>query len=137
MAYLLALVALAFVGYKLGGYTVEIEHQAVATKNTYASDVAYLSLPRMTMSITSVDGQAGRLRMDISLEVEKKNMLQLEGVAPVISDRIISYVRKLDVDDMRSTNAVTKLRMDLLREVNSASFPFPVVDIVFRQFLVL
>lgn len=139
IGYSIALVVLAFVGYGVGDYTAQQQEQyrLHTPSNRFASDVSYVELPRMNMSLASNSGQAGRIRIDITLEVEKKYLGRFEDFQPIITDRLTSYVRKLDMEEVSKPNAVPTLRRELLKEVNSVSYPMPVLDVVFRQFVLM
>ena len=138
IAYCLALILLAIVGYSLSDYTIRSQQaQDALSHKQFVTDVGFLSLPRMSMTISSGSGESGRLRLDVSLEVEQKNLAQLEDFQPRINDKLVSFVRKLDMDDMRKPEALPELRKELLRQVNSVSYPVPVMDIVFRQFIIM
>lgn len=137
-AYVAALVLLAVVGYLAGDYTARLdaERKAELASQHFASDVSYVDLPRVSMSLSSADGSNGRIRIDMSIEVEKRNMGRIQDYQPVISERLVKYIRNLQVDDVRKPNAVPQLRKNLLKEVNSVS-RMPVMDIIFRQFVIM
>lgn len=140
VGYIVGLGFLAFIGYGIGDFTAnKISAKKVAVTNpNFSTDVSFVDLPRMNLSIPSSTGSAtGRIRIDISLEVEKKNLARFEDYQPMITDRLLNYVRKLDAAEMHHPNAVPVLRQELLKEVNSFSYPVPVIDLVFRQFLVM
>ncbi|MFY9287308.1 MAG: flagellar basal body-associated FliL family protein [Alphaproteobacteria bacterium] len=137
-AYFAALLGLATMGYGVGDYTIRAHQKSQAAKNNnFTTDVAFLTLPRMNFSILSQDGRPGRLRIDMTLEVEQKNIARLEDYQPRITDRLSTYVRRMDMDDIRRPNAAVSLRKQLLKEVNNASYPVPVMDIIFRQFVIM
>lgn len=139
IGYVTALALLACMGYIAGDYTARINQKSASpsTNQHFASDVGFVELPRMNMSISSSAGDAGRVRIDMSLEVEKKNLARFEDYQPIITEHLNNYVRNLDIEEIRSPNAVPKLRKELLKEVNTMSFPVPVLDIIFRQFVIM
>ena len=140
--YVMVLTLLAVMGYVASDYTIRQQQArdaaARGSSPSFTTDVGFVALPRMNMTMTSSKGQAtGRIRIDISLEVQQKDLARLEDYQPLITDRLISYVRKLDIEDIRRPNAVPNLRQDLLKQVNNASYPVPVLDIIFRQFVIM
>jgi flagellar basal body-associated protein FliL len=140
VGYILGLGFLAFLGYAVGDFTAEMQqakHQALITNPNFATDVSFVDLPRMNLTIASAAGSSGRIRIDMTLEVEKKNLARFEDYQPIITDHLISFVRQMDAEDMHKPNAAPTLRKELLKEVNRVAFPVPVLDVVFRQFLVM
>ncbi len=138
VAYVMALIVLAGLGYMLSDYTIRSQEQHAALANKkFVTDVGFVALPQMDMSMASTNGQRGQLRMNISLEIEQKNMARMEDFQSRVTDRLVSYVRKMDIDAIRKPNALPMLRKELLKEVNSSSYPVPVLDIVFRQFIIM
>lgn len=140
VAYVMVLIGLAVTGYILSDYTIrnEAAHKAAITNKNFATDIGFLDLPRINTSLPSgAAGRSGHLRMDITLKVEQKNLPRIEDFEPKITDRIVSYVQRLDMEDMQEKDSLPQLRKELLRQVNSASYPVPVIDIVFQEVVVL
>ncbi len=140
IGYILGLAFLAFLGYSAGDYTARVKEKQqidLVKSHNFTTDVAFVDLPRMNLTIASTTGTAGRIRIDMSLEVEKKNLARVEDFQPIIMDRLVSYVQQLDAKDMRKANAPPNLRKELLEEVNKVSYPMPVLDVIFKQFVVL
>jgi flagellar basal body-associated protein FliL len=137
-AYITGLVLLAGVGYYFAGFTIQDEHHKMVAEQRFRSDVSYVDLPRMNLTLSSLGGhQMGRVRIDISLAVEKKFIGRVVDVEPRISDRIVTYIRKLDFDDLSQPKATVWLRQRLLEEATAASSPLPIVDVVFQQFVIM
>jgi len=137
-AYTFALLALAVVGYYALVDTPAKRIQAARENPHFHSDIAYVDLPRITLTLTAPQsGRSGIVRMDIALEVEQKYVPVIEGASPKITDRLVAYSAHINYDDVTRPNATTRLRLDLLHQVNNASDPYPVKDVVFRQFVVM
>lgn len=139
VAYLIALITLAFVGYYFAGYELDkVQIQKSIKNDKFQTDLSYVELPRMNVTLSSSRSDfSGRVRMDISLVVEKQYADRLEGFKSRINDRLLSYTSRLDLDMVSKPQSAVWLRRNLLKEVNAASFPVPVIDIVFRQFAVI
>jgi flagellar FliL protein len=75
--------------------------------------------------------------MDITLEVEDQYAERIEGYRSRIADRLVQYAQTLDYDDLTRPKATVRLKPDLLSEINSASAPVKVKDLIFREFLLL
>ena len=137
-AYVLALVALAGVGYLYTDYAIQTERHQTAKDQRFRSDVAYVNLPRMNLTLPAAENrQGGHIRIDISLAVEKKYAGRVEDMGPRITDRISNYVRNLDYDSLSEPKATLWLHKRLLEEATNASNPLPIVDVIFENFVIL
>ena len=136
-AYLAGLVSLAIVGFLYADYTIKSERHKEVLNDKFHTDVTYISLPQMNMTMTSSVNQAsGRVRINLSLEVDKKYATKVEDYAPHISESIANYMRKLDLEDVSRPGASKWLREHLLQIANKASATAPIIDVIFEQFLV-
>jgi len=138
VAYVLALVGLAALGYLLSDYALHYQSAAQQTldKKNFVSDVSYVALPTMNMTV-GAHGASGQVRMDIGLEVKRQNAPYVEGFGPAINERIATYMQKLKKDDIKQLDTSPWLRKELLGEVNAAAFPYPVLDVVFRRLVIM
>ncbi|MBV8059984.1 MAG: flagellar basal body-associated FliL family protein [Alphaproteobacteria bacterium] len=139
IAYLVGLFGLAVLGYYFADYALEkVQAKKTVINDKFQTDLSYVELPRMNVTLTSAHADfSGRVRMDISLVVEKKYADRLEGFKPRINDRLMSFASHMDLDTISRPQASALLRHYILKEVNAASFPVPVIDVVFRQFAVM
>jgi flagellar basal body-associated protein FliL len=138
-AYVAALVVLASVGYFYADYTIKADRQEKVLNQRFRSDVAYVNLPRMNLTLPAVDDshQSGRVRLEISLAVEKKYAGRIEDLQPRITDRLVTYIRTLNFDSLSEPKATLWLHQRLLEEATSASTPLPIVDVIFEKFVIL
>jgi flagellar basal body-associated protein FliL len=136
-AYILGLSGLAAVGYIYADYKVEATRHVSVVNKKFETDVAYVDLPQMNLSIQSGDGASGRVRINISIEVDKKYAAKVEDYAPRITDRIVTYMQKQDFDEINEPHASKWLKPRLVQITNTAMENVPIIDIIFRQFLIL
>ena len=138
-AYVVGLGCLAVIGYSCADFTMHIDHPAktVAEQTQTHTDVTFVDLPRLNLVVPSAHGSRGRLRMDITLEIDKKYALMLQGYTPRISERIESYAQAINIEDVTPPKATQQLRQDLLQEAATGGFPVPIIDVIFRQFVML
>ena len=136
ITYVIALVGLAAVGYYVAHY--EIHNDRQHQEKYFATDLAYYDLPRISLTLASIGSStaSGKVRMDISLEVNEKDLDKLQDFQPRIMDTIINHMRQYDADDVKPSNVSSQLHENLLNVVNQASKPILIHNIVFRQFLV-
>lgn len=128
----------AWAGYYFyGDYALQKAHKQMKESGRYQSDLSYVDLPRISVTLSSDGQQSGTVRMDITLEVENKYAQQVEGLRPRITDRLIHYSKTLSYDELSQPNSIIWLKPDMLQEVRQATSPATVKDIIFREFIVL
>jgi flagellar basal body-associated protein FliL len=138
VAYIFSFTALAAIGYCVGDYSFRTQaHKMSVPNSVIAADTAYYDLPHVSLTINSVAGDSDLLRLDMSLEVQKSDLARLDGIQPRISDRLVEYLRKQDIETLRQASKEHQFKDELLEETNKASYPVQVMDIVFRRFVVL
>lgn len=134
-----ALLLLAVIGYFVSDYnSQQAEQKALENQKNFISDIAYVDLPRMNLTLSPSDaGKGGRVRLDLSLEVEKKNVGCLSRYQPRIADKLVNYIRQQDISSLRQADTRREFRSGLLEAVNKASYPVPIIDVVFKQLVFL
>lgn len=138
VGYWLAFFLLALTGYYMSEAKVAKTYHNFLTNGYFATDLAMYDLPRINMDLTTDDGgRKTRVRMDISLEVAKKDMLRIEGYKPRITDRIIMYMHSQNFEGVSPPEVMRRLHENLLSVIAASSEPVAVHDIIFRQFVVL
>jgi flagellar basal body-associated protein FliL len=136
VAYLVALISLAVVGYYVADFEIKNVHEKSEEK-FFSTDLAFYDLPRINLILSAYGpNKSGKVRMDISLEVAEKDMQRLKDYQPRIMDTLVNYMRQFDVDEVSPPKVMALLHENLLNEVNLASKPVPIRNIVFREFVV-
>lgn len=136
--YILAVAASAFAGYYYyADYTLQKVQKHTRESGHFQTELSYVDLPRISVTLSTDNGQSGIVRMDITLEVENKYVSEVEGFKPRITDRLIHYTQSLSYDDLSRPHSTVWLKPDMLQEVRQASEPAIVKDLIFREFLVL
>jgi flagellar basal body-associated protein FliL len=137
IGYVTGLIILAGVGYLYADYKIQMARHDRLEEQRFRSDVAYVNLPRMNLTVGSSTHGTGRVRMDISLAVEKKYAGRIQDAEPRIADRLVEYMRNVDFDDLSQPRATVWLHKRLLEEASSASGSLPIMDVVLQQFIIL
>lgn len=136
--YGIALCIFMWVGYySYADYTLRARYHEQSTAQQFQTDLAYIDLPNISVTLPSSKPDGVKLRMDITLAVEDQFAAQLVGYQPRITDRLIHYMEKMDYDDVVRPHSSVWLKPDMLAEINKASAPVPVRDLVFKEFIVL
>ena len=134
--YTFGLTMLACIGYLCADFTVKQQRMHRTEEQRFRTDLAYVNLPRLNLTLPATSGQSGRVRIDLSLAVEKQYAGRVEDIEPRIAERIGDYVSKLDFDDLSQPKATLWLRKKLLEEAASTT-PLPIIDVIFDQFVIL
>jgi flagellar basal body-associated protein FliL len=140
IAYAVGLIVLAAAGYACADFTMRADetHKELMREAKAHTDVAFVDVPRLNLMLPSFQGQrTGRVRMDIALEIDKKYTLELQGMMPRISARIADYARTIDIKDVTPPDATRRLRQNLLQEAAAGGFPIPIIDVIFKQFVIM
>jgi len=94
----------------------------------------YYSVPEITVNLSSAETRATYLRMNISLEFSKKEMIsQVEPNLPRVMDAFQIYLRELRIDDLNGSAGLFRLKEELQRRINMAIYPAKVDDILFKD----
>jgi hypothetical protein len=120
-------------GYYLS-YQSTAAHRHDAVTHNFTTDLTYYDMPRMTILLGG--GAQTQVRLDLSLEVAKKDVAVVEGFQPRIADRLNGLFLHINPDDFRSSTDLPWLRQQMLSQVNNAT-PVPIHDLLLRQMVIM
>lgn len=96
----------------------------------------FLEIPNMLVNLNA-DGETRYLRLSVQLELGKPGDVQaIEAVMPRVVDQFQTYLRELRVRDLRGSQGIYRLQMELLARVNAAAYPIEVKDVLFQEILI-
>ena len=138
---LVAAVALVLAGAGGGGVWFwkkrGAEHEAEATP--VKKPVAFLDLREMTVNL-SAESNSDRqryIKFKVSLEVKEAKVLpDVQPFVPRIEDAFQVYVREMRASDLDGSAGMYRLREELLRRVNVATYPAKVDAVLFKDIVV-
>ena len=138
LSYTMVVTVLLVLGFYAAGRAgiIPTELKHTAGHPSFATEMTYYDIPRMTVAMSSGGGGA-HLRLDISLEVANKDRDVVEGYQPRITDKLNKYISTLRPDQLERPNAMPWLREELLKQINSVGSPVPIHDLMFRQFVIM
>ena len=97
----------------------------------------YHDLPEILVNLESTNGRQNYLKLEVSLELANEDQVEyIESVMPRIINEFQVYLRSLDVDELRGSAGLYRLREELLRRVDNAVDEATVRDVLFREMLV-
>jgi flagellar FliL protein len=116
---------------------VHIDRETEAHITAATGDKSLYQMPRLELTMQAFEGQQSHhVRLGINLEIAKDKIERFQGYEPRVSDRIVGFLGHEDVNRFEGPDGITKLRHDILPEINQASKPIVVSDIIFREFVV-
>lgn len=139
LAYALVFAGLAAVGYHClpkSGENIRVSKKEAPIVLT---DVAYVDLPPVIVSVEARQGVSTtpRVRVDLALEVARKDREVVEGYQPYITERVGTMLRGLSPEEIESTRNIGWIRSEMLRAVNTAGAPAQVQGVIFRRFVLM
>ena len=97
----------------------------------------FLEIPNMLVNLKTPDGQPRYLRLSVQLELNNQSDLNaVEAVMPRVVDQFQTYLRELRIKDLRGSQGIYRLQMELLSRVNAAAYPVEVRDVLFQEILI-
>jgi flagellar FliL protein len=115
-----------------GGEEPKKEAEAETVKPAF-----FYNLPEMVVNLNSVGGRAEFLKVSIALELAKKNDIdKLKPVEPRIMDVFQVYLRELRRDDLTGSAGLYRLKSELLKRVNIATYPQKISAVLFKEIIV-
>lgn len=97
-------------------------------------DVSFVSVEPIVVSLGSA-AQGRHLRFRTQLEVPSKYTTEVETVLPRVVDILNGYLRALELRDIESPSALTRIRAQLLRRVQIVVGPGRVSDLLIMEFV--
>lgn len=97
-------------------------------------DIAYVSLDPITISL-STDNGLMHLRFRAELEVNKAHAHDVELIRPRVVDVLNGYLRALEMQDLQNTQALARLRAQMLRRIQIVAGHGRVRDLLIMDFI--
>jgi len=98
------------------------------------SDIAFVEIDPIMISLAG-DGQIQNLRFRAQLEVNEADQSDVIKLLPRVVDVLNSYLRALEVSDLRDPLALTRLRGQMLRRVQIVIGHHRVRDLLIMDFV--
>ena len=97
----------------------------------------FLQVPDQRVNLNATDGRNAYLQLSIQLELKNQgDKARVEAVMPRVIDQFQTYLRELRVEDLRGSQGVQRLAVELLIRVNQAAAPVEVQDVLFSEILI-
>ena len=114
-----------------GGHGADDGHGGIA------GGPVFLQVPDQRVNLNATDGRNAYLQLSIQLELKNQgDKARVEAVMPRVIDQFQTYLRELRVEDLRGSQGVQRLAVELLIRVNQAAAPVEVQDVLFSEILI-
>lgn len=97
-------------------------------------DVAFVPVEPMIVSLSPASNNR-HLRFRAQLEVPSDHASDVEMLMPRVIDVLNGYLRALEIRDIESASAMTRLRAQMLRRVQIVAGPGRVNDLLIMEFV--
>ena len=105
--------------------------------SVFSGGPVFLKVPDQRVNLNSIDGSNAFLQLSIQLELKNQSdRARVEAVMPRVIDQFQTYLRELRVEDLRGSQGVQRLAVELLIRVNQAAAPVEVQDVLFGEILI-
>lgn len=111
--------------------------EAAAVAEEDPTQVVFVDLPDILVNL-NVSGRRLRfLKFVAALEVrDQEDALLIEQFMPRIADNIHAYMRAMQTEELGGSDAVHRIKRDLLTRVNQVVRPVEVRDVLIKEMLV-
>lgn len=97
-------------------------------------DVAFVPVEPMIVSLGPAANNR-HLRFRAQLEVPSRHTADMELLMPRVIDVLNGYLRALEIRDLESASAMTRLRAQMLRRIQIVAGPGRVNDLLIMEFV--
>lgn len=103
------------------------------TPVTNMPDVSFVPVDPLVISLN--DRPSQHLRFRAQLEVKSTHQDEVEALMPRVVDVLNSYLRAVDIEDLRDNAALVRLRAQMLRRVQVVTGGGRVNDLLIMEFV--
>lgn len=123
----------------LGKEEAEGEHAQGHEKKqeTDITKVEFATLPEVLINLRSADGRSSFLKATFIIECPNEEVSKkVDKIKPLLVDQIQVYLRELEVEDLRGSAGMQRIRQELINRSNVLLNPEKINNILFKEFLV-
>jgi flagellar FliL protein len=100
-------------------------------------ELKFAALPEILVNLRSQSGKSNFLKLTLVLETgSEEDAQKVDKAKPLIIDQFQIFLRELDVEDLKGSAGIQRIRQELLSRANSIVQPGKVRNVLFKEFLV-
>lgn len=99
--------------------------------------IEFATLPEILINLRSGDGRSSFLKATFIIECPNEEVSKkIDKIKPLLVDQIQVYLRELEVEDLRGSAGMQRIRQELVTRSNALLNPEKINNILFKEFLV-
>ena len=99
--------------------------------------VSFTSMPEILINLRSADGRSSFLKATFVIESpDEEAAKKIDKVKPLLVDQFQIYLRELDVEDLKGSVGMQRIRQELINRANALIAPEKINNVLFKDFLV-
>ena len=100
-------------------------------------NISFTSLPEILLNLRSNDGRQVFLKVTFVIESSSPKIGEkIDKLKPMIIDQYQTYLRELDVEDIKGSAGVERIRQELVSRTNALLTPDKINNVLFKEFLI-
>lgn len=108
-----------------------------STERVDIQKVAFTQLPEILINLRTADGRSSFLKATFVVESPSEEISKkIDKIKPLLVDQFQIFLRELDVDDLKGSAGMMRVRQELLSRANSLVAPEKVSNVLFKEFLI-
>lgn len=100
-------------------------------------NITFTTLPEILLNLRSSDGHQVFLKTTFIIEsASPKIGEKIDKLKPMVVDQYQTYLRELDIDDLKGSAGIERIRQELVSRTNSLLAPDKINNVLFKQLLI-
>lgn len=115
----------------------ETSTSEIETKKYDLKNITFTTLPEILLNLRSSDGRQVFLKATFVTESASSILGEkVDKLKPMIIDQYQTYLRELDIDDLKGSAGIERIRQELVSRTNSLLAPDKINNVLFKEFLI-
>lgn len=112
------------------------EEHAEGKEKVDPKTLIFTALPEVLINLRSKDGGAGFLKATFIIESNSEHLAhEIDALKPQIIDQFQIYLRELDLDDLKGSAGIQRVRQELVARVNNIVAPEKIRSVLIKEFI--
>lgn len=112
------------------------QEEKIVEEKIDPSKIAFVNMPEVLITLRSKEGKGGFLKASFVVQAANEEVAhKIDKLKPIILDQIQVYLRELDLEDMRGSAGLQRVRQDLTARVNNILAPDKTLGVLIKDFI--
>lgn len=99
--------------------------------------VQYTKIPEILINLRAADGRSSFLKaLFVVVSPNEEVAKKVEKIVPLLLDQYQVYLRELDVEDLKGSVGIQRIRQELVNRTNALIGSEKVINVLFTNFLI-